>query len=90
MYMERFGGHRALGAVLILMSAGCQPIPVPRLAPVFATEHGSGERNTALGDIHVSASAEERSGSVPLYRGLIPARLNPSGESFTARRGQWP
>jgi len=76
--MERFGGLRALGAVLIAMSAGCRPVPTPRLALVSAAEHGPEERDAARADVdgvHIVVRAKERPGSVFRYRSPIPVRV---------------
>ncbi|HYE35792.1 hypothetical protein [Methylocaldum sp.] len=77
--MERFGGLRALGAVLIMMSAGCQPVPVPRLTPAPAAERVPGEPGAAraeAGGVRIAAGAEAWPGSDTIHRELTPVRVS--------------
>ncbi|WP_434101579.1 Do family serine endopeptidase [Methylocaldum gracile] len=72
--MERLGRLCALGAVLIMMSAGCEPVPAPRLAQAPAAAYQASNPGAAIGQ-------SGRPTLAPMLEAVLPAVVNISTTS---------
>jgi serine protease DegQ len=85
--MERFGGIRAVCAVLLMMFAGCEPVPVPRLGQASAADFQPSE--PAAGRGH-GAGQGGRPTLAPMLETVLPAVVNISTTSTVEEQDNTP
>ncbi|BBA33986.1 trypsin-like serine protease [Methylocaldum marinum] len=85
--MERFGGSRAFCAVLLMMLAGCEQVPIPRLGQASAADYQPSEPAAGGGR---GAEQIGRPTLAPMLEAVLPAVVNISTTSTVEEQDHSP